>query len=176
MKNSSKLAVCSIITALSVVLMFLGGITFVLAYAIPMIVGLFMIMLRTTFGASAAWITYAATSLLSFILVADRECMLMYVMFFGFYPIIQPRLSKIKITLLRIFAKLIIFNSLIAASQIILFYIFHIPFLENGEGKGLIIIFAVMMNLLFFIHDRLLTMLYKLYNEKFEKRIKKLLK
>ena len=86
MKNATRLAVCGIVTALSVVLLFLGGIAFFLAYAMPMIVGLFMIMLKSTFGTSSAWITYAATSSLSFILVADKECMLMYVMFFGFIP------------------------------------------------------------------------------------------
>lgn len=176
MKNATTLAVCSIVTALSVVLMFFGGITFIFAYIMPMLVGMMMIMLRRTFGTASAWITYTATSVLSFILVTDRECMLMYVLLFGFYPIIQPKLNRIKISLLKIIVKFILFNTLIAVVQIMLVYVFGIPFLEEGEGKWLIILFAVLMNILFIIYDKLLISLTRLYEIKIEKKIKKYFK
>ena len=79
MKNASRLAVCGITTALSVLLMFLWGISFVFAYVMPMLVGLFMIMIKHTFGSASAWITYAATAVLSFILVADKELSLIHI-------------------------------------------------------------------------------------------------
>lgn len=176
MKSATRLAVCGIITALSVVLLFFGGIAFVLAYIMPMLVGLFAIMLKRTFGASSAWITYIATSVLSFILVADKECMLMYVMFFGFYPIIHDNLNKIKIPPLKVLAKLLIFNATVFAAQLLLVYAFGIPFLEEGEGKWLIILFAVLMNVLFIMYDRMLISLTKLYEIKLEKKIKKYFK
>ncbi|MDE6470997.1 MAG: hypothetical protein K2L19_08270 [Eubacterium sp.] len=176
MKKAASLAVCGIITALSVVLLFFGGIAFVLAYIMPMLVGLFAIMLKRTFGAASAWITYAATSVLSFILVADKECMLMYVMFFGFYPIIHDSLNKIRITPLRATVKLMIFNITVSAAQLLLLYVFGIPFLEEGEGKWLIILFAVLMNILFIMYDRILVALTKLYEIKLEKKIKKFFK
>ncbi len=176
MKKATTLAVCSIVTALSVVLMFFGGITFILAYIMPMLTGMLMIMLKRTFGTASAWITYFATSLLSFILVADKECMLMYVMLFGFYPIIQSGFDKIKISFIKIIVKLVIFNFLLTLIQVILVYIFGIPFLEEGEGKWLIILFVILMNMLFFIYDKLLTALTKLYQIKLENRIKKYFK
>lgn len=176
MKKATTLAICSIVTALSVVLMFLGGITFIFAYIMPMLVGMLMIMLKRTFGTASAWITYIATSVLSFILVADKECMLMYVMLFGFYPIIQSGLNKIRIKPLSLILKLLIFNSLLAIIQIILVYVFGIPFLEDGEGKWLLILFAVLMNLLFIIYDRLIITLTRLYEIKLEKKIKKYFK
>ena len=55
MKNATRLAVCGISTALCVVLLFFGGVSFFLAYAMPMLAGMFMIMLKSSFGASAAW-------------------------------------------------------------------------------------------------------------------------
>ncbi|MGN0521560.1 MAG: hypothetical protein ACI4IQ_02855 [Eubacterium sp.] len=176
MKNAARLAVCGISTALSVVLLFLGGISSIFAYAVPMLVGLFMIMIKTTFGSSSAWITFTATSILAFFLVAEKECMLMYVLFFGFYPIIQPDLNKIKFTPLRVLLKLVIFNAMLTVTQLILVYAFGIPFLEEGEGKIVIIIFAVLMNIIFIINDKLLTVLYVLYKCKIEKRIKNLFK
>lgn len=176
MKNATRLAVCGIVTALSVVLLFLGGLSFILAYTMPMLVGLFMIMLRRTFGTSSAWITYAAVSVLSFILVADKECMLMYVMLFGFYPIIQDYLNKIRVTPARAFIKLLIFNILLLAVQLLLIYVFGIPFLEEGEGKWLIALFAVLMNFLFVMYDKILIILKKIYETKLEKKIKKYFK
>ncbi len=176
MKNSQRIAFCSIVTALSVVLLFLGGITFVLAYAMPMLVGLLMIMLSSTFGASSAWITYAAVSGLSFILVNDKECMLMYVMFFGYYPIIKPYVDKIKIKPVRILLKLAVFNAMLAICQLILVYVFSIPFLDEGVGKWFIAVFAFLMNLLFLVYDRLISSVTVLYKRKIEKRIKKIFK
>lgn len=176
MKKAVSLAICSVITALSVILLFLGGITFVLAYAMPMFVGFFMIMLKRTFGVSCAWITYAATSALSFMLVSDKECMLMYVLFFGFYPMLQSGINKIKNKLLKILIKLIIFNVLFAAVQLLLFYVFGIPFLESGEAVYMAVIFILLMNVVFFIYDGLIVKLERLYVLKFEKRIKELLK
>lgn len=176
MKNATRLAVCGIVTALSVVLLFLGGIAFFLAYAMPLIVGLFMVMLKSTFGTSSAWITYAATSALSFILVADKECMLMYVMFFGFYPIIQDSINKIRMAPVRYLIKFLMFNVLLFLVQLILVYVFGIPFLAEGEGKWVIVFFAVLMNVLFVFYDIILVNLSKIYKLKIENRIKRYFK
>lgn len=100
----------------------------------------------------------------------------MYVMFFGFYPIIYDGLNKIKISPLKIAVKFLIFNTAIFAAQFLLVYVFGIPFLEEGEGKWLIALFAVLMNVLFVMYDRILTALTKLYEIKLEKKIKKFFK
>ncbi len=83
----------SLSTALGVLMPVFGGITMVLAYAAPMFLGIIMIMLRRTFGTKSAWITFIATSLLYFILVTDKECMMMYVIFFGYYPSVNISLK-----------------------------------------------------------------------------------
>lgn len=173
-KNSLKIAVCAVFTAMSVVLLFIGGAAFVLVYLMPMITSLLMIILRKTFGVSAAMITYTATSILSFILVPDRECMLMYVLFFGYYPVIYPSLEKIKA--LKWAAKFLIFNSMVALIQLVLIYVFGIPFLEEGEGIFIIVIFAALMNILFVIYDFVIKNTFLLYEKKLEKRIKKYFK
>lgn len=176
MKNATTLAVCSIITALSSVLLFLGGITFVLAYAMPMLVSISMIMLKATFGTKSAWITYVATSLLSFMHVADKECVMMYIAFFGYYPIVKCGIDKLKSKSVRIILKFVLFNAMLTVCQIILVYVFGIPFLDEGEGKYLIILFAVLMNFLFLIYDNMINAVTKLYKLKIEKRIKRLFK
>ena len=176
MKNSVKIAVCGISTALSVVLLFLGGVMPLFIYIMPMASSFIMIMLRKTFGVSDAMITYVATSLLSFILVPNRECMLMYVMFFGFYPILFPRLAKIKNGFLRGFVKFLIFNIMVALVQLVLIYVFGIPFTEENTGVILIVIFVLSMYLLFVIYDIVVKLMYIVYERKLEKKIKKYFK
>jgi hypothetical protein len=135
-----------------------------------------MIMLKRSFGTSSAVITYVATSLLSFILVSDKECMLMYVLLFGYYPIIQPSINKIKLKLVRIIVKFLIANISVTVIQLILVYVFMIPFLDSNEGIITIILFALLMNILFVVYDFSLKALYILYERKYEKRIKKYFK
>lgn len=176
MRNSTTLAVCAVSTSLSVVLLFVGGIVSVLSYVVPMLLGFLMIMLRRTFGAKSAWITYLSVGILSFVLVSEKECMLMYAFFFGYYPIIRDALLKIKPRVLSYFVRLIIFNASMLLCQLALIYIFGIPFLEEGQGNWFIVVFAVLMNFLFVIYDLLTEKLNLLYSLKLEKRIKRIFK
>lgn len=176
MKNSMKIAVCGIFTALSVVLLFFGGIMVLFIYMMPMITSAFMIMLRQTFGVSSAVITYISTSLISIMLVPERECMLMYVLFFGYYPIIYPVLERIKPRIFRSLLKIIFFNSMLCFIQLTLIYIFGIPLLEKGEGYILLIISFVLFNILFVIYDVVVKLGAVLYKQKLEKRIRKYFK
>ena len=54
MKNTLKAAICGILSALSVLLLFFGGASFVFAYIMPMVTGLIMIILKRTCGTSWA--------------------------------------------------------------------------------------------------------------------------
>lgn len=119
---------------------------------------------------------FLATSLLSFILVTDKECMMMYVIFFGYYPIVREYFTKIKNKAFRIITKLTFFNIMMILCQVILIKIFGIPFLEDGQGKSFIIVFALLMNLLFLVYELMIEKVTLLYIYKLEKRIKKIFK
>mgnify|MGYP007033818094 FL=1 len=176
MKNTLKAAICGILSALSVLLLFFGGASFVFAYIMPMVTGLIMIILKRTCGTSWAITSFVSVSFLSFMLVADRECVLMYILFFGYYPILYSSIEKIGSKLIRLAVKLAVFNIMITVVQLLLVYIFGIPFLEEGTGKILIPVFALLMNVMFIIYDMLINRLTLLYKFKLEKRIKKYFK
>lgn len=178
MKNSVKVAVCGICTALSTVLMFLGGITYVFSYVVPIILGVLMLMINKTFGKSYAFTVYFATFALSMIIVTEKESVLLYGLFFGYYPIIKPSIEKIKSKFLQIVLKLLLFNFAVALIEVLSFYVFGIPFYEKGKIGllGFIILFAVLMNVMFASFEFLLKNYYKLYEYKLEPKIKKLFK
>ena len=176
MKNSIKIAMCSVMTALSVALLFLGGIMFAFGYIMPIVTSAFMIILKKTLSSSSAAITYVSTSILSMILVPDKECVLMYILFFGYYPLIYHALEKVRIKPVRCFIKLVVFNASQLLVQLMLVYIFHIPFLDEGEGKVFNVLFAILMNVLFAVYDFAIKAFWRIYVEKIEKRIKKYFK
>ena len=176
MKPASKVAMCGICSALSVLLLFFGGVVTIFAYICPMLTGIIMIVLVTTFGYSSAWVTYFVTSVLSFFLVPDKECMLMYVLFFGYYTIIRLVLAKIKPRIVQIFVKILLFNAALAAVNLILFYVFGIPFSSAQDGAWVIIVFWIAMNVFFLLYERLLGILDVVYKQRIEKRIKRIMK
>lgn len=172
MKSAVKAAVCGVCTALSVALMFLGGVTYIFSYVVPVVLGVLLIMLKRTFGASSALTVYIATSLLSLLLVPEKEMVLMFALFFGYYPIIKSSLDKIKPKALSFVVKLIIFNVSVLVIELICVFVFGIPFFENGVfSAAMLISFAVLMNVVFILYEWVLKIYLVLYIKKFEKRV-----
>ena len=87
-KNSTKTAIGGIIAALSIVLMLLTSAIPTLTYAIPAIAGLLLVIIVIEVNKKWAFGVYFVVGVLSMLLVADKEAAVMYVMFFGYYPII----------------------------------------------------------------------------------------
>lgn len=177
MKYSSKIAVAGVFSAMYIVLMFVGGLISISNYAVPLLLGVVTYCLLKTFGMKTAVSIYAAVSLLSMLLVTSKECALMFVMNFGYYPLIKNYLDKFRPKLLQWLVKLLIFNLSVAAVELICIYVFNIPFFE-GERFSLIFLlaYAFLMNVVFVMFDLFLGVFIKIYSLKFEGRIKRLFK
>lgn len=177
LKKSYKIAVCGMSTALSVVLMFLGGVLYIFSYTTPLLLGVIMLMLNKTFGKSSAIVTYFAVSVLSLILVSDKESVLFYISFFGYYPIIKSKLDAMKYKALTVILKILLFNFALAVTEVISFYVFGIPFFENGiKSVWIVVSFALAMNVIFALFEYLLNKFIILYVNRLEPKLKKLLK
>lgn len=174
MKNTKLIALTGILSALSVVLMFFGSVVSVFTYVMPLITGLLMIILND-FSKRHSVIMFAAVSIISVFALPDKECALTYIFFFGYYPIIRDNLNHIKNSVMSYFAKLLIFNAGIILSQLLCFYVLHIPF-DDIFGKWGIALLLLLANLVFAVYERLLSILIILYNKKLKKAIIKILK
>ncbi len=175
MKKTRLVAYSGIMTALSVVLLFLGSISVSLGYAVPIFTGLLMIFLIESVSVNSAVITYFAVSLLSLLLLNNKETALFYVLFFGYYPILRIYIQKIKLKSVRIILKLILFNVSMTAVQLILVYILNIPF-DNIFGKLGIILFALALNFIFVLYDITYDKLLIIYDRKFRRKIERFFK
>lgn len=175
MKNSKVIAYSGVATALSVVMLFLGSIFWVLGYTMPLVASLVMIILLDSISQKSALLTFVSTSIISFILLNDKECVLLYVLFFGYYPLIRDKLNDIKPKFLSYLLKFVSFNAAMVLTQILCIYVFGIPF-DDMLGKWGIVVFVLCLNLVFAVFDKLYTLLLRLYRIKLKKKVEKYIK
>lgn len=175
MKNSIKVAVSGVMSALSVSLLALASVVWILDYTAPLICGILLIVIVETFGKKTAFTVYAAVSVLSLILLPSKSAALLYAVFSGYYPIIRQDIDKIKFRIVRILIKFFIFNLGVVGSELLLVYVFGIPF-ENELGTIGIVIMLAAAYVILFTFDRLLNVLTLIYVKKYKKRVEKYLK
>lgn len=175
MKNSKVIAYSGVATALSVVMLFLGSIFCVLGYTMPLVASLVMIILLDSISQKSALLTFISTSIISFILLNDKECVLLYILFFGYYPLIRDKINDIKPKFLSYLLKFITFNAAMVLTQVLCVYVFGIPF-DDMLGKWGIVLFVLCLNLVFVVFDKLYTLLLKLYRIKLKKKVEKYIK
>ncbi|WP_294825095.1 hypothetical protein [uncultured Eubacterium sp.] len=175
MKNSKIIAYSGVATALSVVMLFLGSIFWVLGYTMPLVASLVMIILLDSISQKSALLTFISTSIISFILLNDKECVLLYILFFGYYPLIRDKINDIKPKFLSYLLKFITFNAAMVLTQVLCVYVFGIPF-DDMLGKWGIVLFVLCLNLVFVVFDKLYTLLLRLYRIKLKKKVEKYIK
>lgn len=174
-KSSAKTAIGGVIAALSVVLMFLTSVIPSMTYALPAMAGILLIIIVIEIDKKWALGVYAVVSILSILLIADKEAAVMYIMFFGYYPIVKAVFeSRFNNTLCWVL-KLITFNISMVIAFLITTYVFNIPF-DEMEEYGAIAAFGLLGvgNVVFIIFDFALTNLVKLYLLKWRKHFNRI--
>ena len=91
-KATKELALCSMLAALSVVVLCLGGIVPFAVYACPMLASGALLLVREECRPSYAWCCWAAVAILALLLGPDKEASALY-LFLGWYPLLQPKLD-----------------------------------------------------------------------------------
>lgn len=96
MKPSVKIAFGAILTALSVILLFLGGITGTLDLAAAALASFCVIFAVIEMGYGSAFLVYAAASVIGIILPIKTPA-LFFAAFFGYYPLVKSFSEKLSI-------------------------------------------------------------------------------
>ncbi|MDD6602814.1 MAG: hypothetical protein PUE73_00515 [Eubacteriales bacterium] len=175
MKKSLVIAMSGIITGLSVVAMFLGSVVWIFSYVMPIVAGLLIIILSASAGKKSGLYVFFATCVLSLILLPDKEPALLYSFFFGYYPLIKDALDGIKSRVLKLGTKFVIFNIAMVASQLVLVYVFGIPF-DNFMGKWSWAILLALANVVLVLYDKMFDIVVIVYNRKYRHIFERLLK
>lgn len=174
---SFKVALGGVAAALSVLLMIAAGLTSTLIYAIPMFTGALLMVLVIELGSGFATAVYVAVSVVSLLILGNKEAAVMYVVFFGYYPILKGLLEKYFKPVLCWIIKYIIFNIAMVASYFIVTKIFMIS-MEDVEafGKWALLLLLLAGNVVFAMYDVLLTRLVTIYFYRWQKYVKRMFK
>lgn len=175
--NSAKIAVCGILTALSVLALVLAGFLGVMTYAAPMLIGGLLIVPVKEYGTKTAVTMFAAVSLLGIMLVTDKELAFFYLMLFGHYPIIQPYINRLASRPLRMVVKAAIFNGCSVLAIWLASVVMAVPVFDTDSPLWLVLLFYfVVGNFAFAFYDHALWEFFALYDTKLRGFLRKFMK
>ena len=175
MKKSGKIALCGIFGALAVVIMLTAYFPYA-TYAIPAVAGMLFAVINIEAGAKWAFGAYASAAIITLIF-CEKESAMIFVFFFGYYPILKGIIEGKNFGVLEKVIKHIIFSLTMVAAYVIIVNVFGIPLDETGEfGKWFSLVFLLLGNVVFYIYDIGLTRVIMLYINRYHTKISKLFK
>lgn len=171
--KSRKIAFGGIVAALSLVLMLLTGVLPFGTYALPCFAGILLTSIVIEFGIPWAIGVYVGVSVLSFLLVSDKEAALYYTLILGIYPILKSLFERIKLRWLSFLIKLLYFNLMAVAAFYISIFVLSIP-IESFSlfGVNMPFLFLLIGNAVFVVYDICVTRLISAYLNVWRSRFK----
>jgi len=152
MNKTKKITFSAIMAAMSVAVMMVSWFPY-LTYAIPAMAGLFVMVTVIEINFKWAIGTYIASAF-PVLLWAEKESMLLYIMFFGYYPIIKALTEKLRKPVVEWILKFIVFNIAIIAAYMLMTSVFGMSLDDMGEfGKYSAWILLAAGNVVFVLYD-----------------------
>ena len=166
--KSREIALCGMMNALAVVLLSLGDLVPAATYCAPLLAMAVLLPVQEEYGKKMALTAWVSVSLLALMLTPDRETALVYV-FFGWYPVVRPRIAGLSSPLVRLAVRLIIANA-----AILLLYgaVLRLMGLTADLLESTFLLNAALLamgNVVFLLLDKALERLIFLWHRKFRK-------
>lgn len=165
-KRSTQIALGGVFSALCLLVMFMTGLVPFLTYIMPAVAGTMLRIVVVENGPKVAAMVYVSVAVLSVFIVPDREAALMFVCFFGYYPIMKGYLEKIRVRPVKIICKAALFNIAVVGAYLAANYLLGMQELlrESGAfGEYTLLFLLVLGNIFFICYDISLTYYTNLY-------------
>lgn len=174
MRKTKKITLSAMLVALGTVFMVLGAVFEVLDLSVCALASLLVVFAYLELGSPYTWLIWLCTALASALIFPGSVIWAEYLLVFGIYPILKayierlPRWSWLPV-------KLIFINAIVWALIFLVDLIFGTPFLESELFWMQAVTYAL-INIAFVAYDMFITVMVRLYFEKFRHRFKKFLK
>ncbi len=181
MKQSGKVALGGMLIALSVVIL-LPTVFEGLIYTMAAMSGLMTMFAVVELNKKWAMAIYAATSILGVLFVPNKETVVLYIAFFGYYPVLKALIESRFGRVLEYTAKFALFNVTVILAYVAMIKLLGMPFdkvmgIEGENGfiaEYIVPIMLLLGNLVFILFDILLTKCVTLYLRVWQKRFRRL--
>lgn len=160
--KTARIALCGVLAALAVALMFLGGTVAFAAIACPVMASLVLIPVYTECGWKWGLVWYAAVAALALLLAPDKESAILFVAF-GYYPMLRKLIGHLHS---RVFKKLVYVNAVICAAYGLMIFVFRMEAVSAefaAYGGWMLAALAALANLTFVVYDLLIVRLEIFY-------------
>ena len=177
-KKSYTAALCGIFGALALVVMLSGSVLSLTVDLSPMLAGLLVLPVVYEAGRRAGWLFYTGISVLSLLLLPDKEPAILFCAFLGYYPLAKFSLEKLP-RLLRLLLKILLFNAAVIAAYQLMLHLFGMAALQQEFAAmtgGWLAALLVLANVTFWMYDLAVARVFALYIRVLRPRIQKALR
>ena len=177
MRRKSKapvIALCGVLAALAVALMFLGGTVAFAVIACPVLASLVLIPVYCECGWKWGLLWYAAVSALGLLLAPEKEAAILFV-FFGYYPMLKKLFGRIRSRALKWIVKLLYVNLALCAAYGLMIFVFQLTAISaefRNYGKVMIAVLELLANVTFFVYYILIGRLEIAYFDRLRPKLK----
>ena len=168
-KSTRKITLTAQMSALSIVFLYIDSVFPTGQLGFVAIASLFGIAAVIESGLVSGLIVFVISGILGFLLVPVKSVMFLYVLFFGYYPILKSLIERLRKIVLEWVLKLLVFNA--ALSVIWLLFrelIFNAEILRFGTA-----VVYILGNVVFVIFDFGISKLIGFYIMKISKKIRR---
>ena len=169
LKSNTKITISALTASLAASFMLVSYFPY-LTYTIPAFAGLFMMLPLVEVGYKYSFASYIVSAFLV-MLFAEKEAAVLYVCFFGHYPIVKSLVEKLRKTAVEWILKLLLFNVCVLIAYLVLSFVFDITI----DDLGAYILLAA-ANVVFVVYDIAISRAATLYVYKIHPNIRKIIK
>lgn len=170
MSKNFKLTFTAMITALAVVLLYLSSIMPTMRLAFVALAGIIMSAVVIECGIANAFAGFAASVVISFLIVPDKGNVLMFTSFFGHYPIVKCLIERIRKLIPEWIMKISVFNISVIAMFILMKTLFAEFIPDNFPMLWVLILVG---SAAFVVYDMGLTKLITYYMQRLRKYLRR---
>ena len=151
MRNTArKVTLSAVLAALSLVFLYLAGFAPTGKVGLVAAAGLFPAAAVISFGFSAGVLSYLGTGILSLILLPDKGMALLYILFFGLYPMLKGKIEQFRRLPVELGIKFLVCN-LILTVMLLFFGTVFFRAVPLGQYSRLVL--YLICNVAFFAYD-----------------------
>lgn len=174
MKQSGKVALGGMLGALSLTFMLLTFFPYA-TYALPALAGAIIIPFVVETNARSGWMLFAALAILAMIVSPDMQAKVLFIGFFGYYPVLKAQLEKGAKRWLEWVLKFLVFNVSMIVCYSLMLFVFHLD-PKSFEVAGVNVAWGLLLagNAVFLLYDYAMTNVISLYIRKFHPMIQRL--
>lgn len=148
-----------------------------LTYALPAVAGVLIVFMVIETDKKWAFGVYATVAILAMLLVADKEVAVMYLAFFGYYPILKAVIESKLPVVLGWILKVASFIATMVAAYLLMINLMGVTIDEIEEfGMAAVPLLLGMGTVAFVMYDITLSKLIILYLNKFRKLFRRYFK